>query len=319
MPDYKRLSITLLVALSAVMMLSLLLPVSLSETRVCSQDCDYTTVQSALNASSSQDSIIVESGLYNESLIIGKSVILRGLDTGRGRPVLAPPGGRIILAGYGAVLQGFELAGPSIFSGQPSRGDNCTLEIVLPASIYLNNFAGKRSVCPFDAASWNSTDRISYQYNGRVLRSRLGNYWADYNETDENNDGIGDQPVILNERNIDFYPLMNPMENYQIPENKQIKAELIRAKVAEPFAITLPANPTTGYEWSADYDYVLLKQDSLRFEAASSDAMRVGAKGASIFVFLPLKPGKSTIRFVYKRSWENIVADTRVFYVDISA
>lgn len=319
MPDYKRLSISSLVALSVVIVLSLLLPASLAETRVCSQGCDYTTVQSALNLSSSQDSIIVESGLYNESLVIGKSVFLRGLDTGRGRPVLASPSGRIILAGYGAVLQGFELAGPSLLSGQPSGGENCTLEVVLPASIYLNNFAGKKSVCPFDRASWNSTGRISYQYNSRVLMSRLGNYWADYNETDENDDGIGDQPVILNERNIDYYPLMYPVENYQIPEGKQINVELISAKVAEPFAISLPANPTTGYEWSADYDYVLLKQDSVRFEAASSDGGQVGAKGAFIFVFLPLSPGKSTIRFVYKRSWENIVADTRVFYVDISA
>jgi predicted secreted protein len=45
----------------------------------------------------------------------------------------------------------------------------------------------------------------------------------------------------------------------------------------------------------------------------------VGAGGSSVFVFTPLMPGKTTIYFVYKRSWENIVAGTRAFYVEIKA
>jgi len=319
MPDYKRLFLPAL--LLALVALPLFFLPSLAQTRVCSQGCDYTTVQSALNAASPQDSIRVESGIYNESLLIGKNVFLRGLNTGLGRPVLAPPGGRVILAGYGAILQGFEIGGPAGPSqaGLSSTSENCTLEVVLPASIYLNDFAGKKSVCPNDEASWNSSEGINYMYNSRVQRSRLGNYWADYNETDENNDGIGDQPVILNEKNIDFYPLMYPADNYRMPEEKETEIELIRAKVNEPFTISLPANPTTGYEWKADYDYVLLKLESAQFEGATSETKRVGAGGTSSFVFLPLKPGKSTIYFVYKRSWENIAADTRAFHVEISA
>ena len=319
MPDYKRLFIPALIALFGLMALSLLLSPSLAEMSVCSQGCDYTTVQLALNAASPQDSIWVESGIYNESLLIGKNVFLRGLDTGRGRPVLAPQSGRVILAGYGAILQGFEIGGPAGQAGQSSGSENCTLEVVLPSSIYLNDFAGKKSICPVDAASWNSSDGINYQYNSRVLRSRLGNYWADYNETDENDDGIGDQPVILNEKNIDYYPLMYPVDNYRIPDEKETKVELIRARVNESFTISLPANPTTGYEWKADYDYILLKQESAQFEGAASGTKRVGAGGTSVFVFQPIKPGKSTIYFVYKRSWENIVADTRAFHVEISA
>ncbi len=319
MPDYKRLFVPVPALLLGLMALSLLLSPSLAETRVCSQGCDYTTVQSALNAASPQDSIVVESGIYNESLLIGKDVFLRGLNTGQGRPVLAPQSGRIILAGYGAFLQGFEIGGPSSRAGLSSGSENCTLEVVLPSSIYLNDFAGKKSVCPVDAASWNSSDGINYQYNSRVLRSRLGNYWADYNETDENNDGIGDQPVILNEKNIDYYPLMYPVDNYRIPDEKETKVEIIRAKVNESFTISLPANPTAGYEWKADYDYVLLKQESAQFEGAASETKQVGAGGTSVFVFLPIKPGKSTIYFVYKRSWENIVAETRAFHVEISA
>jgi predicted secreted protein len=312
MPDYKRLFIPVLALL--------LLPApTLAETRVCSQGCDYTAIQAALDAASPGDRIVVESGIYNESFLIGKNVLLHGLDTGQGKPVLAPESGRVILAANGAVLRGFEIGVPLGPDGLASKSENCTMEVVLPSAIFLNDFAGKKSVCPEDAASWNASDGINYQFNGRALRGRLGNYWADYNGTDENNDGIGDQPLILNDKNIDYYPLMEPVDSYRIPDEKQTSVELIRARVNEPFTISLPANPTTGYEWKVDYDYVLLKQESAEFERTYVETKRMGAGGTSVFVFLPIKPGKSTIYFVYKRSWENIVADTRAFHVDVSA
>ena len=318
MPDYKRL-LQAPAALLGALALLMLLPASLAETRVCPGGCDNSSIQEALDAASSQDRIVVESGLYHESLIIGKSVNLHGLDTGQGKPVLAPDSGRVILAGHGAVLRGFEIGRPADSDQSDFDSENCTLEVVLPASIYLNDFAGQKSVCPEDAASWNSSQGINYQYSSRVLRSRLGNYWADYRGSDENGDGIGDQPMVLSDKNIDYYPLMLPVDSYIISDEKETKAELIHAKVNEPFTISLPANPTTGYEWTVDYDYVLLKKESAQYESAIAEPVRVGAGGSSVFVFTPLMPGKTTIYFVYKRSWENIVAGTRAFHVEITA
>jgi parallel beta-helix repeat protein len=37
-----------------------------------------------------------------------------------------------------------------------------------------------------------------------------GNYWSDYNGTDENQDGIGDTAYVIDANNEDRYPLMNP-------------------------------------------------------------------------------------------------------------
>jgi parallel beta-helix repeat protein len=37
-----------------------------------------------------------------------------------------------------------------------------------------------------------------------------GNYWSNYNGTDNDGDGIGDTPYILNENNQDNHPLMEP-------------------------------------------------------------------------------------------------------------
>ena len=111
---------------------------------------------------------------------------------------------------------------------------------------------------------------------------------------------------------------MYPVDNYGIPEEKETETELIRARIGEPFTISLSSNPTTGYVWTMDYDSLLLKAEDARHEPSASNSIRMGAGGTSVFVFTPQFAGKTTIRFVYKRPWENIVADARAFYVDIT-
>jgi hypothetical protein len=38
----------------------------------------------------------------------------------------------------------------------------------------------------------------------------VGNFWDDYHGTDNNDDGIGDTPYIIDENNQDNYPLIEP-------------------------------------------------------------------------------------------------------------
>jgi hypothetical protein len=50
-----------------------------------------------------------------------------------------------------------------------------------------------------------------------------GNYWSNYNGEDNNHDGIGDTPHVIDENNQDLYPLMHPVnilqeEQPQMPE-----------------------------------------------------------------------------------------------------
>lgn len=55
-------------------------------------------------------------------------------------------------------------------------------------------------------------------YNGAVLGTNFwdnrveGNCWDDYNGTDNNGDGIGDAPYVIDGNNIDYYPLMEPYD-----------------------------------------------------------------------------------------------------------
>ncbi len=320
MLDYKRLPKAALPAALILLLLLLLHQAPCTaNSDVCPDGCDYTNISDALNASDLGDTITVYSGLYQDPLLISERIILHGQDAGDGAPVLSPENGRVILGASGAVLRGFQIAA-LLGTSDSADGEieSCSLEVILPATVFLNDISSRSAVCSDEAASWNSTEEITYQYNSRIQRSRIGNYWADYNGTDEDGDGIGDEPVILNDNNIDYHPLISSVDSYKTSDEEEPKAGLIQANVGEPFTITLPSNPSTGYTWTFDYDYVLIKAEQAEFEQTPARSIRIGSGGSSVFIFTPIAPGKTTIRFVYKRPWENIVAETRAYYVDIS-
>ena len=83
-------------------------------------------------------------------------------------------------------------------------------------TIHHNNFINNqkdvtdiRSTIPFLPSPKNIWDTGS-----------RGNYWSSYNGTDNDGDGIGDTPYVINDVNQDNYPLMNPvdLEEFIIPE-----------------------------------------------------------------------------------------------------
>ncbi|MDD1752528.1 MAG: protease inhibitor I42 family protein [Methanotrichaceae archaeon] len=272
---------------------------SMGDVRVCKVGCSFNSVQDAIDSAKPEEAIIIESDNYVENISVDKPLILRGLDTGSGRPVLS---GNIELTAGVAILRGFDIAGQD--------GEGCKFSIFGSAGIFLNSFHYSASeqykICSTDANLWNSSELISYQYESRVLRSRLGNFWQDYEGKDENRDGIGDEPKIIDNRNVDYYPLMQPPENYKIKGEKDVRIKTVQSRLMESFTIPLKTNPTTGYKWFVDYDYDLL---DLSFENSS---------GFSTFIFTPRKLGETSISFIYRKPWENIVADTRIFHVVIS-
>lgn len=49
-----------------------------------------------------------------------------------------------------------------------------------------------------------------------------GNYWSNYNGTDNNSDGTGDTSYVIATSNIDNYPLMSPHKNAAIHQTNQL-------------------------------------------------------------------------------------------------
>jgi hypothetical protein len=81
--------------------------------------------------------------------------------------------------------------------------------------IYSNNFVNNTENVQNDmvTAGFNITVAVNSWDNGTA-----GNYWSNYNGTDNDGDGIGDTPYIIDEQNKDNYPLMNPVDISTIPE-----------------------------------------------------------------------------------------------------
>ena len=84
--------------------------------------------------------------------------------------------------------------------------------------------------------------------------------------------------------------------------------------------VTLDSNPTTGYSWAvADVDNNVLRQvgDPV-YQTANSNPKVLGAGGAQIFRFEAASAGTTTLKMVYRRSWETGVAPIKTFTVQVT-
>jgi parallel beta-helix repeat protein len=52
-----------------------------------------------------------------------------------------------------------------------------------------------------------------------------GNYWSDYNGTDNNQDGIGDTPYVIDANNTDHYPLMGTFQCFNVSVYNRILSQ----------------------------------------------------------------------------------------------
>lgn len=85
--------------------------------------------------------------------------------------------------------------------------------------IYENNFINNNQTTSYGIYRiWNFPNYKSDYRNTWNNNLEKGNYWSNYNGTDLDEDGIGDNGYRVDTYNYDYFPLMNPIETQVIPE-----------------------------------------------------------------------------------------------------
>jgi len=104
-------STTLLTFGLLVTIVALCMQTANSATFIVSSDGSYQSILEAVGKSSEGDRIVVKSGTYYENVDVHKKLMVIGLDTGGGKPVI-DAGGRgsgVVISADGVLLQGFEI------------------------------------------------------------------------------------------------------------------------------------------------------------------------------------------------------------------
>ncbi len=108
---------------------------------VCAGGCDYSSIKAAIFAASPGDVVLVQSGRYYDHLNIQKSIVLRGVDTGKGVPILDATGSGcpITISADGVVVEGSRL-----MNGGPDSAGILVLsdENVIRKNDASNNYIG---------------------------------------------------------------------------------------------------------------------------------------------------------------------------------
>jgi inhibitor of cysteine peptidase len=101
------------------------------------------------------------------------------------------------------------------------------------------------------------------------------------------------------------------------PLSPEVAEETIEAQVNRTFKIIVDSNPSTGYTWKSIFDKKMLKLEKSVYMRPEQQIP--GKGGKQIYVFRPIKAGKTTIELQYARKWEKHPAKTKKYSVIVQA
>jgi parallel beta-helix repeat protein len=220
------------------------------------------TIQDVINNASNGDSIFLAGGTYYGNLVIDRSLVFGALDSDNPpRIVSSGSGAGITLSADGITINGVTVVGNAsdgvlvlsnnnrissttvvghdhglelksasnnIFSGNTITGNSVGADVDRMSrsnTFFLDSFNNTVDAISQSAdTAWFSA-RQNYQYQGKDFSGPVGNFWAGSGATDNNGDGIGDEPFTLasaGQNNpgavaiTDPAPLVNPPVTYTL-------------------------------------------------------------------------------------------------------
>jgi len=116
-------------ALIVLLLISLVCPVTATDYTVSPTGGGFTSIQVAISHAAAGDTILVQSGTYQEQIRIDKRLTIRGVDTGNGTPVIDPEkkGNAVEITSYGCTFSGFIIQNAALLSGIHISSDRNTI------------------------------------------------------------------------------------------------------------------------------------------------------------------------------------------------
>ncbi|HNX17638.1 MAG TPA: protein kinase [Methanoregula sp.] len=190
------------------------------------------TIQDIINSAGSGDSIFLPSGTYYGNIVIERTMVFGGLDSANPPRIISDTSGAagITLSADGITVNGVVIEGnascgllvqssnnrvsSSMISGHEtglalkSASNNIFTDNVLSGNsvgididqhsrsntFFLNLFNNPVNIISRSAQNTFISSRQDYQFNGEKFSHSLGNYWVGAMPTDNNGDGVGDNP-----------------------------------------------------------------------------------------------------------------------------
>ncbi|MBC2697376.1 MAG: PKD domain-containing protein [ANME-2 cluster archaeon] len=207
----------------------------------------FASIQAAINDADSGDELHVDSGNYNEGIIIDKQLILRGIDIGTGKPIIDAYSytNGVTITADGVIFDSFVVTWAEKKSVEILSNNNIIINnnisfnrhwgIFLDSSngneiidnVINNNYHGinltssSNNVIYNNKLMWNYfsayDDGINHWDNGVI-----GNYYSETTEIDiarkgamdSNRNGICDNPYLIpGGSSVDNYPIYIPLPN----------------------------------------------------------------------------------------------------------
>jgi len=170
-----------------------------------------TTIQAAVDWANTTDTVYVTEGTYHEHVTVDKSLTLIGENVETTTIDGNGTGNVIRVQADNVNISGF-----SITNGSVGIHLDPTSNTTIVGNKIFNNNIGIKPVHS-DNNVVHHNNFINNTFQVKTVDSvnswddgAEGNYWNDYNGEDQDDDGIGDTPYVINGQNKDNYPLMNP-------------------------------------------------------------------------------------------------------------
>lgn len=84
-------------------------------------------------------------------------------------------------------------------------------------------------------------------------------------------------------------------------------AGIVLLQMGDQFSVKLPSSPTTGFKWKVaiSNESMLIRQGEPVYTPSPAEASAVGVGGTELFTYRIVDSGRTTLQFVYGRSFES--------------